>query len=78
MKEKVGVLRRNYVENMLLYREKVVDLVAQCIKSGRMVIIHVFSDGEISTSSQEEGEGTIIRDLIARIDPNRVYWTAVA
>ena len=46
-----------------------VDLVAQSIKSGKMVIIHVFSDGEISTSSQEKGEGTIIRDLIAKNRP---------
>ena len=43
------------------------------------------SDGGISASSQEEGEQrpslsfeTIRRDLIARMDPSRVYMTAVA
>lgn len=42
--EKMNVLMRDDVDNVLLYRRIVLDLAAQCINPGRMVMIHLFSE----------------------------------
>ena len=42
--EKVNVLMRDDVDNVLLYRKIVLDLAAKCFNPGLMIIIHSFSE----------------------------------